>query len=84
MLDLQELINVIKKAMKEHPKGSLLPDSFVNQYYEILIRLGFEEPTFEDLLRKFTTEKERQIVFNHLYVRTMNFITDMLEEDMEG
>lgn len=56
---MTECKEVIEKAVAEHEKGSWLPNSFVNQYYSILIQRGIEEPTFEVLLKN-CSEKKRE------------------------
>lgn len=44
---MNELKQVIEKAVKDHEYGDLLPNEFVDQYYDVLIQQGHEEPTFE-------------------------------------
>lgn len=78
---MTECKEVIEKAVAEHEKGSWLPNSFVNQYYSILIQRGIEEPTFEVLLKNCSEKKERKQIKKQLYIRTMNFITEMLGDD---
>ena len=82
---MKELKDVIKKVAGDHEEGCYLPEGFMGQYYDVLIQRGFEEPTFEDLLKESKSEEEKQKVLEDFSVRVKNFITDLLsdEEDDE-
>lgn len=76
---MNELKQVIEKAVKDHEYGDLLPDEFVDQYYDVLIQQGHEEPTFEYYLKRCNTKRSRDVVLNTFYHHTMEFITRLLD-----
>lgn len=80
---MNELKEIIKKAVHDHVHGNCLPNDFVDQYYDVLIRRGYEEKTFEDLLEKCKTDGARNVILNTFYHHTMDFITELLDT-LEG
>lgn len=81
---MDALKQVIEKAVEDHEYGDFLPDGFVNQYYDVLIQQGHEEPTFEYYLKKSKTKRSREVVLNTFYHHTLEFITELLDVSDEG